>query len=333
MDTVIANNTVVQSQDQVNSLYQEDRIFFCRTCNLKWPLWYKSARSHRCKACAEWKKSKTQTRHNGNYESSLTASFWTSYKMERKRLLAMKGYGLCPICEQERPVSEMRKSSTECRACCAELAQKRRLSNPRIALDRQEERRKAAAKKGRLYLTRELRLKAFELQNARNNLLSVIKAVHAKEKKKYSWPSSGVCWLWNKPSLSAAERYAIRYRIDPEFNTLERMRRQLNKKLKKDGIGDIMRGAINRGGESNAVAELLGYTIAELRSHLERQFTKGMTWERFSKGEIHIDHITPQSAFDLTNPDEWRKCWCLSNLRPLWARENLAKSNTQIYLI
>ena len=103
--------------------------------------------------------------------------------------------------------------------------------------------------------------------------------------------------------------------------------------MRNSGVGDLIRGALCRAGESNAVVNLLGYTIADLRSHLERQFTKGMTWERFSKGEIHIDHITPQSAFDLTNPDEWRKCWCLSNLRPLWAKENIAKSNKQIFLI
>ena len=125
----------------------------------------------------------------------------------------------------------------------------------------------------------------------------------------------------------------MRYRLDPEFNLQQRMRRQLTKRAKRDGVAELMRGAIRRGGESNAVQARLGYTIAELRAHLERQFLPGMSWERFIAGEIHIDHITPQAAFDLQNDDDWRACWSLGNLRPLWAADNLAKSDQQHFLI
>jgi hypothetical protein len=43
-------------------------------------------------------------------------------------------------------------------------------------------------------------------------------------------------------------------------------------------------------------------------------------------GEIHLDHIIPQRAFDLSNDEEWRACWSLTNLQPLWAKDNLRKS-------
>ena len=73
--------------------------------------------------------------------------------------------------------------------------------------------------------------------------------------------------------------------------------------------------------------ELLGYTEAELRAHLERQFTKGMSWENY--GSWHIDHIIPVVAFTITGPEcpELRKAWALSNLRPLWAKDNLRKND------
>jgi hypothetical protein len=41
----------------------------------------------------------------------------------------------------------------------------------------------------------------------------------------------------------------------------------------------------------------------------------------------------PISSFDLSNPDELRSAWAITNLRPLWARDNLIKSNKRIYLI
>ena len=113
----------------------------------------------------------------------------------------------------------------------------------------------------------------------------------------------------------------------------ERLRRQINKRRKRDGIGDVMRSALNTGRESGMVLRVLGYSIATLRQHLEKQFTQGMDWRAFLRGEIHIDHIHPQSAFDLSDDEQWRKCWCLSNLRPMWGKDNLSKSNRATFLL
>ena len=72
---------------------------------------------------------------------------------------------------------------------------------------------------------------------------------------------------------------------------------------------------------------LVGYTRADLHAHLERQFTKGMSWEAFAAGKIHIDHILPVASFNYTTPHdpEFQACWCLANLRPMWAKENCSK--------
>lgn len=73
--------------------------------------------------------------------------------------------------------------------------------------------------------------------------------------------------------------------------------------------------------------EILGYQPEDLIIHLEKQFINGMTWENY--GEWHVDHIKPISLFNFTdiNDDEFKKCWSLDNLQPLWAKENLLKSN------
>lgn len=77
----------------------------------------------------------------------------------------------------------------------------------------------------------------------------------------------------------------------------------------------------------------LGYSLAELRTHIERQFSKGMDWPAFMAREVHLDHIRPVSSFDLSKPDEVRACYALTNLRPVWAAENLSKGATLTHLI
>lgn len=71
--------------------------------------------------------------------------------------------------------------------------------------------------------------------------------------------------------------------------------------------------------------ELLGCSIEECRQHLEDQFVEGMSWD--NHGVWHIDHIKPCASFDLTNEDEQKQCFHYTNLQPLWAEENLRKSD------
>jgi len=138
---------------------------------------------------------------------------------------------------------------------------------------------------------------------------------------------------WSIPGLDSAERYRLRYRYDESFATKERMRRQLKKQAKKLGVAELMRGAINRNGNSPTVELVVGYSITELVAHLEKQFTKGMDWSRYRCGDIHIDHIVPVKDFSLERNEEVRACWALSNLRPVWADENLRKSARRTHLL
>ncbi len=72
---------------------------------------------------------------------------------------------------------------------------------------------------------------------------------------------------------------------------------------------------------------LVGYTIEQLKEHLEKQFADGMSWDNY--GKWHIDHIIPVSFFRYSSfsDTEFKMCWRLENLRPLWARENIQKKN------
>lgn len=138
---------------------------------------------------------------------------------------------------------------------------------------------------------------------------------------------------WTAPGISASEKFRLRYALDSEFNIKQRLRAAMRRKRQGYKMGDLIRAALNRRGSAPKFEDFAGYTAQQLRSHLEAQFTKGMDWERFRLGEIHIDHIVPLSSFDLANPDELRRAWAMTNLRPLWAKDNLNKSNKRIYLI
>jgi hypothetical protein len=87
----------------------------------------------------------------------------------------------------------------------------------------------------------------------------------------------------------------------------------------------VLRNTIKRLNTSkeNKTNELLGYSALQLKEHIEKQFTDGMTWDNW--GEWHIDHIKPVSKFDKS--EKISIINSLDNLRPLWAKENLTKSN------
>lgn len=74
---------------------------------------------------------------------------------------------------------------------------------------------------------------------------------------------------------------------------------------------------------------LVGFTAEELKNHLEKQFVEEMTWELFLEGKIHIDHVVPKSWFiyESSEDEQFKHCWSLNNLQPLWASENLLKNN------
>jgi hypothetical protein len=81
--------------------------------------------------------------------------------------------------------------------------------------------------------------------------------------------------------------------------------------------------AIQNNIKSKSTINLLGCSIDKLKNHLSSQFKSGMFWSNY--GKWHIDHIKPCASFDLSKPEEQRKCFHYKNLQPLWAKDNLRK--------
>lgn len=79
--------------------------------------------------------------------------------------------------------------------------------------------------------------------------------------------------------------------------------------------------------KDGSALELIGCSKTELINYLESQFSEGMTWENWSLNGWHIDHIRPISSFDLSDPAQVKECFHYTNLQPLWAIDNLKKSD------
>jgi len=92
---------------------------------------------------------------------------------------------------------------------------------------------------------------------------------------------------------------------------------------------------LSKCGES--IAQYLGYTMGELKAHLEARFEPWMNWNNYgmyretewcdgdpSTWKWQIDHVKPHSEFpyDSMKHPNFKRCWSLENLRPYSAKKN-----------
>ncbi|MGB1951962.1 MAG: hypothetical protein ACPHQ9_14405 [Marinobacter sp.] len=107
---------------------------------------------------------------------------------------------------------------------------------------------------------------------------------------------------------------------EPAYRLSTSMRVMLRKQFEKIGKE-----------KEHRTSEYLGYSPEDLKNHLEKQFSKGMSWENY--GEWHIDHIVPVSEHIRAGEKDPAIINCLTNLRPMWARENQSKNSKLTHLI
>lgn len=100
-------------------------------------------------------------------------------------------------------------------------------------------------------------------------------------------------------------------------------------RIKKNLRGRIY-VALKRGIKSESTMKLLGCSIEFFKSYFESKFTEGMSWDIYMEGGIHIDHIFACKHFELTDPEQQRKCFHYTNLQPLWQVDNLIKGSKKI---
>jgi len=137
--------------------------------------------------------------------------------------------------------------------------------------------------------------------------------------------SCGSCFSRTGASQKFCETCQPDARNERARLTMARRRRVPKHRLNLNISSAICRSlkAGDKGGRSWQA--LVGFTLTDLMAHLAAQFSPGMSFD--NHGEWHIDHVRPLCSFEFQTSDDpqFREAWALSNLRPLWAKDNLSK--------
>lgn len=145
-----------------------------------------------------------------------------------------------------------------------------------------------------------------------------------KRKERYSLWKAKRFWYYGKARTSLKPpRLKVKIEQPYEQTIYRSAKEKINKNL-SSAIADSLRGAKH----GRHWEELVGFTLKKLMLHLEAKFKDDMSWDNY--GEWHIDHIIPKSRFHFESSDdpEFRVCWGLANLQPLWAKDNISKGGT-----
>jgi len=127
---------------------------------------------------------------------------------------------------------------------------------------------------------------------------------------------------YNSNKKSYAKREKEWRKNNPDKIKAKRKRNRLHLNLSNKIYKCLRQGKNWKSWES-----LVGYKLSDLKDHLEKLFRPGMSWNNW--GEWHIDHKRPISSFNIHSSDDedFKECWSLDNLQPLWKHENLTKSS------
>lgn len=204
----------------------------------------------------------------------------------------------CPKCSKEQPNScfykDLSKSdglSSYCKPCRRQRSSEYSLENTKKV---QETRKQHY-------------LKNKERVNKRNRAYHKTNYVALEAKKKI--------WLENNKEqyLSYRRRYKKeRKGKNLTYKLAENLRNRLYYALK-----------VKSWKKSTHFSVYIGCEQDFLKQHLEKQFQPGMSWENY--GQWHIDHIKPLGIAKTEN-EIYELCH-YTNLQPLWAVENIRKSN------
>lgn len=127
----------------------------------------------------------------------------------------------------------------------------------------------------------------------------------------------------NAPSSSLLQK-----RLKAKTEKYRATRRDYHHKTKlARNISRRIRQSLKLIRKSTTWQNLVDYTLEDLKSHLQSQFKGEMCWENYGK-IWHIDHIKPISLFSIVSEtcEDFKACWRLTNLQPLFVIDNLRKS-------
>ena len=152
-----------------------------------------------------------------------------------------------------------------------------------------------------------------------------IKEKRRKEGKHCQWCGKHICFkdaddnrlrVYNQTKFCSSKCGTASRMSNPMNRLSARFRILINRQ-------NLLKGAR----KTNKSFKTLGYTKEDLCNYIESLFKDGMSWDNIN--DWQIDHIRPVASFNYTTTDceDFKKCWALENLQPLWAKDNLSKGS------
>jgi hypothetical protein len=213
----------------------------------------------------------------------------------------------CSVCNQEKSNEDYYKRQSACKACVIKRSKQNKENNRErykaIEAARYQKHRDEILKQAKVYRETHKREIAEKDRRYREKNKEVIAQAQRDYRKT------------NKDRLRKNKREYMRFRLkrDIGFKLQQRLRCRIH---------HAVSGYTKK---SRKTVELLGCSFEALKQWLSYQFEPGMTWDNY--GEWHIDHVRPCASFDLTDPEQQKQCFHWTNLQPLWAKDNLKKSD------
>lgn len=253
----------------------------------------------------------------------------------------------CTRCGKIQPLDDFHHKQSRCKHCRCQIAKARRKAlqhDPRFREQQQEQlrRRRVARAMCRAPRMYECYKKAKESQCTGN----LEEYAHWSEHRSLGWCTQAN-WRKKRKTIKAAQnckqcgrhsgtttycsdrcKYRWRYRNDPDFRRRECARRQMRKSTKCDHVAAVLRRVLAGGGGGKELPDLIGCDAKTFYAHMVRRRPSDMSDEDMATSDMHIDHIFGRKYFNLNDPDEWHRCWHYSNMRPLWAADNLRQRIT-----
>lgn len=155
------------------------------------------------------------------------------------------------------------------------------------------------------------------------------------QKKLYKQSDAGKLSIKKYDNSEKVSSIRREYQRTEKYKIKKRLYRKQYLEIKKNDIQfrlahnlrARLQSALNYKSRSGSAIGDLGCSTAQLKLHLEAQFSIGMNWNNYGNGhdKWNIDHIIPLSKVDLTSREEFLKVSHYTNLRPMWAIENIKK--------
>lgn len=233
----------------------------------------------------------------------------------------------CNTCEIEKPYDDFTKEKlakdgykNKCKSCIAKASKEKYASNPQARREYEAKWRAANTDKctAKTYRWRENNPEKWSnyrkeyYKNNQDKIATQSRATYLKHKERYN----SIMRKYHKEHhVQLMQKRKERVDASPLLQFKERIRC-----LVKNSFYRLKHNKTKR------VSEVIGADWETVKNHIMSQFKDGMTWEAFTAGEIHIDHIKPLASAtceaDIIALNHY------TNLQPLWCLDNLSKGAT-----